>query len=115
MRPAARVVAQLKIFRSGARARTYVYAPFSIEEVFVGIWYADTDIILAVTDLLDLDISRARRDDNDLLVSRTIVLVVNAAGGLALSAVAVTNTAAVFGSFGIYRPVAADFLKIRIT
>lgn len=95
--------------------RSEVYVPFSIQEVLVGIRYADADVILAIANLLDLDITRAERDDNDFLVSRTVVFVVNTAGCLALSTITVTDTAPILRSFGIYSPITTDFLKIGIT
>jgi len=101
---------QLRLKQRNAVAR---YAPFSVEEVLVGIRHADADVVLAVADLLDLDIPRAQGNHYDLLVSGTVVLVVKAAGGLALRAITVTDAAAVLRGIGVHRPVAADFLKIR--
>lgn len=91
-----------------------IYAPFSIQEILVGIWHADADVIFAITDFLDFYVSRAGWYDNNFLVSGTIVLVINAAGSLALSTVTMTNTATVFRSIGIHHPVTTDFLKIKI-
>lgn len=106
MRSAIRIVTQFIILR------LEIYAPFSIQEIFVRIRHADADVILAITDLLDFNVSRARWYNNDFLVSGTIVFVVNTAGSLALSTVTVTNTAAVFRSLGIHHPITTDFLKI---
>lgn len=88
------------------------YAPFPVQEVLVGIRHADADVIRALTGLLDLDISRASRNHDDFFVSQTFAFVVEAAGGLALSTVTVTDTATVFCSVGIHGPIATDFLRI---
>jgi len=87
-----------------------IYAPFSIQEILVRIRYADANIILTIPDLLDFNISRAGRYDNDFLISGTFVFVVNATSSLALSTVTMTNTAAVFRSIGIHHPITTDFL-----
>lgn len=94
--------------------RFEIYAPFSIQEILVRIRHADADVILAITDLLDFNVSGTGWYDNDFLVSGTIVFVVNAAGSLALSTVTVTNTATIFRSIGIHHPITTDFLKISV-
>lgn len=86
--------------------------PFSVQEVLVEVGPSDANIILAVSDLLDLDVPGTFGYDDYLPVSGTLVFVVRASDGYALGAVAVAYSALVLRGVRVHGPIASDLLRV---
>lgn len=89
----------------------YTNVPFAIEEVLVRLWYSNANVVFTIANFFYLDITRSGGYNDDLLVSRNVVFVVDSTGGLTLCAIPMTDTASVLCRIGINFPVAANLLK----